>query len=96
METLLSSPIFTVLFGIALGYYCKRIVLWVVTGIVTPMALYMFAVTWNKEIATLIGFVAVINALELLVPMWITHIIRNIRRQGDNGWWKKLKTKILN
>lgn len=90
------EPILIALTGIALGYYFKRIVLWIVTGIVTSTASYFLIVTWNKEIAMVFGLIAVAVALELLVPMWITHIVRNIRRQGDNGWWKKLKEKTLN
>ncbi len=89
------SPFLSAAIGVAIGYFFKRIVLWIVTGILSLSASYLLVVTWNKEIAALIGLIAVSAAFWVIVPMWITHVVKNIRRQGDNGWWKKLKEKVL-
>ena len=81
--------------GVLIGYFFKRIVLLVVTGVV---GLLMAGAAWmlltqNLEMAALIPLVIIGFGLWLIVPMWLSHLVRCAHR---GGWWQKIKEQTLN
>lgn len=81
--------------GVLIGYFFKRIVLLVVTGVaglLMSWAAWML-LTQDLDLAALIPIIIIGYGLWLIVPMWLSHLVRGVRRRG---WWKKLKEKTLN
>ena len=94
---LFASLLLVAILGLAIGYYFKPLVLWIVTAIIALCTLFVLvSVLRDGGFAGwggVIFFGLLAKAIALLLPMWLTHLVKRTRRDG--AWWKKVKEKTL-
>lgn len=81
--------------GLVIGFWFKPLVLWIVTAIVASCALFVLGSVLADggllAFGGMIFFGFLIQAIALLLAMWITHFMK----RSDGAWWKKVKEKTL-
>lgn len=67
----------TVLVGIALGYYFKRMIMLIATGLVAVLSLYAILLMDHRDFGGMIATLFVIIGFALVVPMWVAYFLRH-------------------